>query len=193
MNLEEADRLCRELIAAHLGERWTFGWDRAVRRFGQCRIDERRITLSRELVSLNDVDVVRDTVLHEIAHGLAPRGAGHGPKWRQIARELGAQPERCFDRSTVQVPPPRHRGSCPSCGREVRAMRRRTVACARCCQVFNGGRYSRAFQIRWDPIDELERRTRSTSGTRSVRASSSSAANGGARRRRPVAVRAAKR
>jgi predicted SprT family Zn-dependent metalloprotease len=176
MNLDEADQLCHELMANHLGPSWTFGWDRAVRRFGQCRLDERRITLSRELVALNGVDLVRDTVLHEIAHGLAPRGAGHGPQWRAIARELGAQPERCFDRTTVQIPEARHRGSCPSCGREIRAMRRRTVACAHCCRAFNGGRYSRAFEIRWDGTDlapgAAGRTTRSRAALGTRRASS---------------------
>ena len=37
-------------------------------------------------------------------------------------------------------------------------MRRRNVACARCCRLFNGGRYSRAYQIRWEPTaDETAR------------------------------------
>ena len=79
MDLEEAERLCgRQLIASStLGTKLDLlGWDRAVRRFGQCRVDERRITLSRELVALNAVDLVRDTVpCTEIAHGLAPPAA----------------------------------------------------------------------------------------------------------------------
>lgn len=34
---------------------------------------------------------VHETILHEIAHALAGPGAGHGPKWREMARRVGAR------------------------------------------------------------------------------------------------------
>ena len=35
---------------------------------------------------------IRDTVLHEIAHAIAGREAGHGPLWKVTARRIGATP-----------------------------------------------------------------------------------------------------
>jgi predicted SprT family Zn-dependent metalloprotease len=148
-----AESLCRSLIAEHLGERWQFEWDRAVRRFGMCRWDERVISLSRALTEINDEDAVRDTVLHEIAHGLAPRRAGHGEEWRRIAVALGARPDRVLDPNAIRLPPPSYLGRCPSCGWETRAHRRRTVACRRCCVRFHRGKFSTRFQLVWERFD----------------------------------------
>jgi hypothetical protein len=155
VEIERADALCQTLIAHHLGPRWSFRWDRAVRRFGLCRWDERIISLSRRLVELNGEDAVLDTLLHEIAHGLAPRRAGHGPAWQQIAASLGARPERVLDLGAVELPPPGFVGRCPSCSWETRAHRRRRVACRRCCVAFNGGRYAPDFEIAWERAPEL--------------------------------------
>ena len=49
-----------------------------------------------------------DTVLHEIAHIVARKQypdlkiSVHGPEWKQIARELGAKPERCHSMRLAQ-------------------------------------------------------------------------------------------
>jgi predicted SprT family Zn-dependent metalloprotease len=156
MDLDDAEALAHELIAHYLPGEWTFAWDRAVRRFGACRSDLRRISLSRHLTALNEETVVRDTLLHEIAHALAPASSGHNAAWRRIAASLGAQPERCIDPGTVRLPNPPLVGRCPACGWEVRAHRRGDVACRRCCVRHNRGRYDRRFALRW------ERRERST-------------------------------
>jgi hypothetical protein len=54
--------------------------DSAVRRFGTCRYSRKLITLSRQLIELNDQARVLDTILHEIAHALAGPKTGHGPE-----------------------------------------------------------------------------------------------------------------
>jgi hypothetical protein len=79
---------------------WTFVWDNARRRYGQCRHIKREISLSRILTSMNDIEQSIDTVLHEIAHALAGRGQGHNHVWKQWCIKVGAQPQRCFT-STV--------------------------------------------------------------------------------------------
>ena len=150
MEVQLAESLCRTLIARHLGPSWTFRWDRALRRFGLCRWDERIISMSRTLAEMNDEATVRDTVLHEIAHGLAPRKAGHGPMWRAIAEGIGARPDRVVDASRVAMPPPAFVGRCPSCGWEAQTHRRRRVACRRCCAEHNRGRFSTRFEMVWE-------------------------------------------
>ena len=76
---------------------WKFGWDRARRRLGVCRLLEKSISLSVHFVraNLEAPHEIRDTILHEIAHALAWTRHGertHGPRWKQICREIGAVP-----------------------------------------------------------------------------------------------------
>src|SRR5215210_5656070 len=97
MNLYEASYLAGDLMRQHglLDAGWTFAFDHARRRFGKCDYTHRQITLSRTLALLNNLDEVRDTILHEIAHALCP-DAGHGARWRATCRRIGAKPERCY-------------------------------------------------------------------------------------------------
>jgi predicted SprT family Zn-dependent metalloprotease len=72
MRLETAETLARKLMAKHKLKGWRFSFDNAVSRCGACWNDTNTITLSRHYVALNDLAEVRDTILHEIAHALAP-------------------------------------------------------------------------------------------------------------------------
>lgn len=67
-----------------------------------------------------NAEEVRETILHEIAHLLAPRGAGHGATWRHVVREIGGNPERCHDMECAQLrrPQRRHLAVCMGCGQE---------------------------------------------------------------------------
>src|SRR5882672_4336865 len=100
MNLNEAQTLATELINKN-APGWSFGWDRSKRRFGCAHYRTRLITLSLELVMRNTVEQVKDTILHECAHAIAGFQAGHGPVWKQAARNLGASDSRCYDSATV--------------------------------------------------------------------------------------------
>ena len=79
--LAEVQTLARQLLAQHqdehgLDRRWTFRFDLAPIRAGQCRYDERRIYLSAGHCLKAGRETIRDTLLHEIAHALS--GAGRG-------------------------------------------------------------------------------------------------------------------
>jgi predicted SprT family Zn-dependent metalloprotease len=136
MNLHEASRLARQLISDHGLTNWTFSFDHARRRFGRCDYTNRRITLSRSLTFLNDIDEVRDTILHEIAHALCPKD-GHGARWREACRRIGAKPVRCYTDQNVVSPPraaARYRFGCPRCNWWVdrRRRSRRGYLCKLC-------------------------------------------------------------
>jgi predicted SprT family Zn-dependent metalloprotease len=77
------------LITAHLDDSWSFGFDNAKRRAGQCDYTRKRITVSRYLAARYEDDDNHQTLLHEVAHALAGPDAGHGARWKKIARELG--------------------------------------------------------------------------------------------------------
>ena len=136
MELAQAQQLADDLMRLHkLSPTWSFRFDRSKVSFGKCYYGKKLISLSRHLVQLNDEGEVRDTILHEIAHALAPRGAGHNSVWQAIALSIGCDGKRCFGAEVVR-PMPKFKGTCPSCKIVIYRHRRMEVACAQCSPVF---------------------------------------------------------
>ena len=128
---------------------WTFSWDRARKRFGSCNFGRKQITVSLHLAHLNEPEQSRDTILHEIAHAIAGREAGHGPKWQEACRRVGARPERCYDSKEVVQPSSRYVRYCGSCGQTIPVYRktRSKHACGHCCRKYNNGKYSEKYAL----------------------------------------------
>src|SRR5690242_13087862 len=80
----EARRLACELLDVHGLEGWSFAFNRSKRDLGICRFGPRLIELSVHFVERNAGKVVRDTLLHEIAHALVGPGHGHDAVWRRM-------------------------------------------------------------------------------------------------------------
>lgn len=123
---------------------WTFGWDRAKRRLGACNSTRRRITLSQPIFSIEaNRPEARQTLLHEIAHALAGHNAGHGPKWKRIAVQIGARPQRCGSVVEPELPVV---GTC-GCGAIHSRVRKPATGsiyhCRRCRSVIRWSRRSR--------------------------------------------------
>ena len=130
---------------------WAFGFGRGKRTLGTTRVrhGERTgaIRISRHLVEANLPEVLRDTILHEIAHALAYRRFGraamnHGPAWRAIALEVGAEP-----RATCQVgplTPAPYTLECTACGAQVGLYRKPRYAPSRYRHKGCGGTFRRA-------------------------------------------------
>ena len=133
MNPTHAQALALELMRTHLGGegRWTFRWTRAKREFGHCDYTFRTIALSKPLTELNDEPQVRDVILHEIAHAMAGPDHGHDAVWKAVARDLGAQPTRCYNGDTVATPPKPWMGYCPTVGCTTIVERHRLTRVAR--------------------------------------------------------------
>jgi predicted SprT family Zn-dependent metalloprotease len=86
------------LIRMHLDPAvWSFGFDNAKTRAGQCNYTAHRITVSRYLAARYDDDEIHQILLHEVAHALAGSAAGHGPSWVSVARSLGYEGSRLHD------------------------------------------------------------------------------------------------
>src|SRR5690606_31200865 len=129
------------------GTDWQFEFDNAVRRFGCCHWRAKKITLSRKLVQLNDEARVRNTILHEIAHALCGARVGHGRQWVQMAKAIGCDGNRLYSMAVVETPKRKYQGTCPSCARVIQAHRRNKIACGRCCNNYNGGRFTEKYLI----------------------------------------------
>jgi len=148
--LLEVKKLALALMGEYglLANGWTFGFDTARRRFGVCYHGKRRITLSAALVELNSIEESRNTITHEIAHALMPRGAGHSPGWVAMHRSLGGDGKRCYDSAVVVKPAAPIVGECPGGHPHTRfKMPRRSVSCSACSP-----RYDERYKIIWKRI-----------------------------------------
>jgi len=68
---------------------------RGYKRFGSCSFKKRTIKVSKHHLQESSDESVLNTLRHEAAHALAGPKAGHGWKWKEKARLLGAKPVRC--------------------------------------------------------------------------------------------------
>ena len=102
---------------------WRFAWNKRKRAFGLCDYRAKTIELSTPLFALTTDESAADTLLHELAHAIAPRGAGHGPQWRAACRLVGANPERCklasqamsVENVAIHVASFKYTMTCPRC------------------------------------------------------------------------------
>jgi predicted SprT family Zn-dependent metalloprotease len=154
LTLEAVRTRAEQLIAVHLGGGgWSFGFDHAKTRAGQCDFARKRITMSRYLAVRSSPDDVDQVVLHEIAHALAGARAGHGPTWRRTAAALGYTGSRLYDGPVASELAP-WVGTCPA-GHEHFRYRTptRPLACARCSRRFDARNV-----ITWNRRPSSERR-----------------------------------
>lgn len=137
-------RWAQALLDLHLGAEWSFGFDHARTRAGACHYRDKRITVSRHLAARFEDDEIHQVLLHEVAHALAGHSAGHGPRWRAVARDLGYTGGRTHSGPTA-TELARWVGTCPA-GHVHHRYRRpsRTLACAKC-----SGRFDHRNVITW--------------------------------------------
>lgn len=117
----EIHKLARRLMAIHgLGD-WTFAFNRRKRAMGYCYCGIKTIELSVYFVESNPEEVIRDTLLHEIAHALVGPEHGHDEVWKAKCREVGAKPERY---GSAVMPLGRWRAQCHCCGKRFHRHRK---------------------------------------------------------------------
>lgn len=133
------------LIALHLDPAvWSFGFDRATTRAGLCSYGSHRITVSRHLASRYDDDEIHQVLLHEVAHAIAGPKAGHGPRWKAIASELGYEGKRLHGGAIADELAP-WVGTCPNGHVHYRYRRpTRALSCAKCSR-----RFDPRYQVDW--------------------------------------------
>ncbi|ARJ04577.1 hypothetical protein GCM10010988_33800 [Cnuibacter physcomitrellae] len=147
-DLARVTRWADALIAMHLDSSWTFGFDNAKTRAGQCNYTARRITVSRYLASRYEDDEIHQVLLHEVAHALAGAGAGHGVRWKTVASSIGYVGSRLHDGERADDLAP-WVGVCPAGHSYFRHRRPTTrLSCSRCSR-----RFSAAHLIEWTRRD----------------------------------------
>ena len=143
MNLKQAQELAFRKIAEHLPHPWKFRWNKRKRSAGLCSYGRRTIELSIVLTSYASEEEVRDTILHEIAHGLTP-GHHHDYVWQAKAKEIGADGKRCYSEETkpemalAHKEISKYKAVCKN-GHEhyKNKMSRKSHSCGKCSRTFN--------------------------------------------------------
>lgn len=103
MDLRKLRAKAKELFIEHNLTEWSFDYDGAVQRLGQCiwikkNVKMKKITMSRKMSEMRTDKEVMNTLLHEIAHAIdyEQRGTSdHSDIWRKIALSIGCDGNRC--------------------------------------------------------------------------------------------------
>ena len=144
-----------ELMGEHLetdaaiSGHWSFGFDSAKRRAGLCSYTDRKITISKYLVAIHSLDESRQVMLHEIAHALSGKAAGHGKKWLATAKSIGYRAER-FSGKEIAEQTAAWVGYCPAGHEHYRYRKPRGESSCGVC----GRSFSRANLIRWQQRED---------------------------------------
>lgn len=105
MKLEQAELMARGLMKKH-GVSYKFQFMPRRQRFnrtGQCNWSKKIISLQPAFVELNELKIVKNTILHEIAHALKPKH-GHNKFWKAQAVAIGCTGLRCYGKEVIQKP-----------------------------------------------------------------------------------------
>ena len=113
MELKKAEQLTKDLIQKYNLD-FNFKWIRSNNYCGKCSHKRKEIMLSKSITELNTEELVKDTILHEIAHALVGARHGHNFVWKMKATEIGCSPSRTA--SEFMVIPYTYDLVCPNCG-----------------------------------------------------------------------------
>jgi len=154
----QVEQLAVDLIAKYLPSKiygkWKFEWTRCKTVYGSCWPAKRTIKLSHLMNIEYDrtMEMIEDTILHEIAHALTP-GQNHNAIWKETAKRIGCDGERLGNDISVRR---KWKGWCPNCGkysyRHIKTKEK--IACGQCCREFNNGHWSKDYILIWKLNDE---------------------------------------
>ena len=97
---------------------------------------------------MNSPEAIKDTILHEIAHGLTPH-QGHNEVWIRVCKAIGGNGERCYDDDETNTPLTKWTAICPRCNTEILRMKKnKRLYCSKCLEK-NGHRFAKDIKFRW--------------------------------------------
>lgn len=145
MELDRVETLAHELMGTHgLLPKWSFAFDHAKRRAGACKHQTRTISVSRHLMALYPEELVREVLLHEIAHAIVGAKHAHDAVWKRTAIAIGSNGKAKLPTTAPQAQAP-WIGRCPN-GHEYTRHRlpRGGGTCSVCAP-----RFDPRFPIEW--------------------------------------------
>ena len=144
---EVAENLLKQYGLYNFGWRFVFGRNN-FHRLGCCNYSKKEISVARNLINLNPIDISKNVIIHELAHSLT-RGNGHNNIWRKKCIELGIEPSRTTncEQEKINLGKSKYTYSCPNCKIESPRTKipKREFACGECCRKYNYGRFSKQY------------------------------------------------
>jgi predicted SprT family Zn-dependent metalloprotease len=137
MELEHARELAFKLMSDFGLYYWKFKFDNAKIRFGLCDEFTKTISLSKELVLINDEEAVEQVILHEIAHALVGTIHKHNNIFQQKAREIGCEFISRYCSEYIALVHRNVVANCPKCGYFFKRYRKpkSKKCCSKCVDV----------------------------------------------------------
>lgn len=145
MLVRDAERLAFQLLKEHNLKDWTYETNARKRTLGLCFSHLKRIELSVYFIEHNTLAVVRETLLHEIAHALVGSDQGHNAVWMEMAETLGCQPRR--KSAAAVMPPGPWQATCAGCNRLFSKHRKPKYISGNSCAIC-GPKIGRLFYAR---------------------------------------------
>jgi predicted SprT family Zn-dependent metalloprotease len=132
------EQLAKDKMREHgLSANWEFVFDSAKQRAGLCNYSDHKISLSKYIVEYHSIDQSEQVILHEIAHALAGKSAGHGPNWKKTAKSIGYRAEK-FTGKEIAEQTAKWVGECRNGHRHYRFKSpKATLSCLYCGRGFN--------------------------------------------------------
>jgi len=121
---------------------WELKLSNQKRHLGYCRPRKKLISISRAFMETNPFPVIKDTLLHEIAHALHFLETGktnHNNGWKSFALKVGCEPKRYATGEGLNMPKGNYVGLCPVCRKETHFYRRvkRSYSCSHCTNKYD--------------------------------------------------------
>jgi predicted SprT family Zn-dependent metalloprotease len=116
---------------------WKFELTQYKVTLGTCSHSEKLIAFSLYYLH-QPMEEIEETIRHEIAHALVDPKHGHDWVWKDMARRVGARPERCAPPEVKSSAKHNYEIECSSCGQRWKRYRlRRNLANYRssCCSA----------------------------------------------------------
>lgn len=98
MEIQQAEAMMHSLMRFHGVNGYKFQWMRTRKRFrmaGYCDWNKKVISIQPRFVICNQPVIVKQTMIHEIAHALQPK-QGHNKIWKAQARKIGHSGSRTY-------------------------------------------------------------------------------------------------
>ncbi len=123
-------------------EDWKLVFSNQRRHLGYCKPRRKIISLSLAFMNANPYPVMKDTLLHEIAHAIHYMETGktnHDNGCRDVARRVGCRPERCAPVDGLTMPRGKYIGLCPVCNKTIYFYRKvkRSYSCSECTKGYD--------------------------------------------------------
>lgn len=121
---------------------WELVFSNQKRHLGYCRPRKKIISISKAFMQRNPFPIIKDTLLHEIAHALHFLDTGktnHSNGWKKFALKVGCEPKRCATGEGLNMPEGNYVGVCPVCSKATHFYRKvkRSYSCSHCTKSYD--------------------------------------------------------